>query len=379
MADLKKKIQAKAEELGFSLMGVAPADPLEGAAFYARWVALGYAGEMEYLKRNIDKRADVKEMVAGAQSVVCLGMEYFQPTPETDEPLRGRFAAYARGDDYHDVIKKRLFLLWDYMRAEADGDVEGRVYVDTAPVLERELAQRAGLGWWGKNTCLINKRKGSNFFLGEIVSTLELPPDEPATDHCGTCTRCLDACPTNAFAEPYVLDASRCISYLTIELKGAIPRALRKGMGDWVYGCDICQDVCPWNGRAEVAAEPAFASRQGLERPDLREWIALDGDAFNEKFRRNPAKRPKRRGLLRNVAVALGNSGDARAVEPLIQALSDEEALVRGHAAWGLGELGGAEARRALQVRLDLEVDAEVHAEIVQALEGLCADEESRA
>jgi epoxyqueuosine reductase len=376
---LKEKIQAKAEELGFSLMGVAPADPLEGAQFYARWVALGYAGEMEYLKRNIDKRADVQEMVPGAQSIVCLGMEYFQQTPETDEPLRGRFAAYARGDDYHDVIKKRLFLLWDFMREEADGEVEGRVYVDTAPVLERELAQRAGLGWWGKNTCLINKRKGSNFFLAEIVSTLELPADEPATDHCGTCTRCLDACPTDAFAEPYVLDASRCISYLTIELKGAIPRALRKGMGDWVYGCDICQDVCPWNGRAEVAVEPAFASRQGLERPDLREWIALDGDAFNEKFRRNPAKRPKRRGLLRNVAVALGNSGDARAVEPLIHALGDEEALVRGHAAWGLGELGGQEAKRALQARLELEEDGQVRAEIVQALENVCIAEENRA
>ncbi len=375
--DLKRKIQDKAGELGFSLVGVAPADPLEGAAFYARWVALGYAGEMEYLKRYLDKRADVRDMVPGARSVVCLGMEYYQPTPETDAPLRGRFASYARGDDYHDVIKKRLFLLWDYMRAEAGGEVEGRVYVDTAPVLERELAQRAGLGWWGKNTCLINKRKGSYFFLAEIVSTAELAPDEPATDHCGTCTRCLDACPTDAFPEPYVLDATRCISYLTIELKGAIPRELRSGMGDWVYGCDICQDVCPWNRRAEAAAEPAYASRPGLERPDLRAWIALDRDAFNEQFRHNPAKRPKRRGLLRNVAVALGNSGDKRAVGPLISALGDEEALVRGHAAWGLGQLGGADARRALRGQLELEKDEEVRTEIVLALEDLRFAEES--
>jgi epoxyqueuosine reductase len=377
--DLKGKIQEKALELGFSLVGVTPADPLQGAEFYASWVALGYAGEMEYLTRYLDKRAAPKEMVPGAQSVVCLGMEYYQPTPETDEPLRGRFAAYARGDDYHDVIKKRLFALWDYMRAEAGEEVEGRVYVDTAPVLERELAQRAGLGWWGKNTCLINKRKGSNFFLSEIVSTLELAPDEPATDHCGTCTRCLDACPTDAFAEPYVLDASRCISYLTIELKGAIPRELRRGMGDWVYGCDICQDVCPWNRRAEAAKEPAYASRPGLDRPDLREWIALDRDAFNEKFRRNPAKRPKRRGLLRNVAVALGNSGDERAVAPLVVALRDEEVLVRGHAAWGLGQLGGEEAEAALRERLPLEEDETVRAEIVLALDDLHAAQEEKA
>ncbi len=374
MDDLKKKIQAKAQELGFSLFGVTPADPLEGAQFYARWVAQGYAGEMDYLKRYLDQRADPKEMVPGARSVVCLGMDYYQPTLESEEPLRGRFASYARGDDYHDVIKKRLFALWDYMRAEAGGKVAGRVYVDTAPVLERELAQRAGLGWWGKNTCLINKRRGSYFFLAEIISTLELEADEPATDHCGTCTRCLDACPTDAFPEPYMLDATRCISYLTIELKGAIPRDLRRGMGNWVYGCDICQDVCPWNRKAESADELAYQSRPGLAQPDLREWMTLDRDAFNEKFRRNPAKRPKRRGLLRNVAVALGNSGDVRAVPSLVAALSDEELLVRGHAAWALGQLGGEEAQGALEERLQVEVDAEVCAEI----EGALAEIESR-
>ncbi len=369
MDNAKEKIRAKAQELGFALCGVTPADPLQGAQFYARWVALGYAGAMDYLKRNIDKRADVRALVPGAQSVLCLGMDYWQPTPEVvDDRPRGRFAAYARGDDYHDVIKERLFALWDFMREEIDGDLQGRVYVDTAPVLERELAQRAGLGWWGKNTCLINKRRGSHFFLAEIVSTLELPPDEPATDHCGTCTRCMDACPTDAFPEPYVLDAQRCISYLTIELKESIPRALRKGMGDWVYGCDICQDVCPWNRRAEQASEPAYRSRPGVERPDLIEWMGLDREGFSQTFRRSPAKRPKRRGMLRNVAVALGNSGDARAVPPLIAALQDEEALVRGHAAWGLGQLGGAAAYAALRARLAEEEDAEVRAEIELAL-----------
>lgn len=365
----KDKIREKALELGFTLFGVTAADPLQGAAFYAEWIERGYAGTMDYLKRNVDKRADVRALVPGAQSVLCLGMEYWQPTSEVegDRP-RGRFASYARGDDYHDVIKKRLFALWDFMREEVDRNLQGRVYVDTAPVLERELAQRAGLGWWGKNTCLINKRRGSHFFLAEVVSTLALPPDGPATDHCGTCTRCMDACPTDAFPEPYVLDAQRCISYLTIELKGSIPRGLRKGMGDWVYGCDICQDVCPWNRRVEPAREPVYESRPGLERPDLIEWIELDRDAFNQTFRRSPAKRPKRRGLLRNVAVALGNSGDRRAVPSLIRALGDEEALVRGHAAWGLAQLGGEQARAALQARLTVEEEAEVCQEIEWAL-----------
>ncbi|MGB1891813.1 MAG: tRNA epoxyqueuosine(34) reductase QueG [Candidatus Latescibacterota bacterium] len=373
----KDKIREKALALGFTLFGVTTVDPLQGAGFYAEWIERGYAGTMDYLKRNVDKRGDVRALVPGAQSVLSLGMEYWQSTPEVEDDgrPRGRFAAYARGDDYHDVIKERLFALWDFIREEVDTTLEGRVYVDTAPVLERELAQRSGLGWWGKNTCLINKRRGSHFFLAEVVSTLALPPDGPATDHCGTCTRCMDACPTDAFPEPYVLDAQRCISYLTIELKGAIPRALRKGMGDWVYGCDICQDVCPWNRRAEPACEPAYESRAGFERPDLIEWMALDRETFNKTFRRNPAKRPKRRGLLRNVAVALGNSGDPRAVAPLIGALDDEEALVRSHAAWGLARLGAKQACAALQARLAVEEDAEVREEIEWALRQLEREE----
>ncbi len=376
MSSLRDRLQAKAQELGFALFGVTTAEPLHGASFYAQWVELGYAGTMDYLARNVDKRADVRALVPNAQSVLCLGMEYWQPTPEAaDDKLRGRFAAYARGDDYHDVIKARLFALWDFMREEIDAGLQGRVYVDTAPVLERELAQRAGLGWWGKNTCLINKRKGSHFFLAEIVSTLALPPDAPATDHCGTCTRCMDACPTDAFPEPYVLDARRCISYLTIEHRESIPHALRKGMGNWVYGCDICQDVCPWNRRAEPAGEPAYHSRPGLEQPDLIEWMTFDREAFNRTFRRNPAKRPKRRGLLRNVAVALGNSGDPRAVAPLVDALQDEEALVRGHAAWALGQLGGSAAYRALRERLFIESEADVRAEIERALDAMKCDE----
>ena len=367
--DLKSAIDARARQLGFDLVGFAPAEPLEGAAFYARWVALGYAGEMGYLTRNLDKRANPALMVPNARTVICLGMNYYQKTPPATDPLSGHIACYARGDDYHDLIKKRLFTLWDFIRERAEVEVNGRVYVDTAPVLERELAQRAGLGWWGKNTCLINKREGSFFFLAEIVLDLELPFDEPAADHCGTCTRCLDACPTDAFPQPYVLDASRCISYLNIELKGPIPSHLRPGMGQWIFGCDICQDVCPWNRRTKTAPEPGYRARPGFDEPSLIEWMGMDQKNFSARFRRNPIKRPKRRGLLRNVAVALGNSGRPEAVPALIEALQDEEPLVRGHAAWALGQLGGNEALAALNNRLEIEKDAEVVAEIQAALE----------
>ena len=368
---LAAAIRRQARALGFYQVGIAPADPLEGAAFYARWVALGYAGEMAYLARNQEKRATPSELVPGARSVVCLGMNYFQETPDTQDPLRGQISCYARGDDYHDLLKKRLRALWDFICEQTGGEAHGRYYTDTAPVLERELARRAGLGWWGKNTCLIDKRRGSYFFLAEIILDLKLDYDRPATDHCGTCTRCLDACPTDAFPEPYTLDARRCISYLTIELKGSIPPELRPHVGNWIFGCDICQDVCPWNRKAEPASEPAFQTRPGLTNPDLTELLSLDCDTFNERFRRNPAKRTKRRGLLRNVAVALGNSDDPRAIPPLIHALRDEDPLVRGHAAWALGRLGSPEAHHALQTAVSTERDPEVLAEIHQALRDL--------
>ncbi len=366
---LTQKIRARAGELGFGLVGFTPAAPLEGAAFYARWVALGFAGQMGYLERNTERRIDPRQLLPGARTVVCAGMNYYRETPPKDDPLTGRISCYARGDDYHEVVKERLLQLLDFIRQEADQPVNGKVYVDTGPVLERELAQRAGLGWWGKNTCLIHKRAGSYFFLGEILLDIELDYDQPATDHCGTCTRCLDACPTRAFPEPYVLDARRCISYLTIELKEIIPRQLRQGMGDWVFGCDVCQEVCPWNRRAVPAQEPAFQARQGMDLPSLPALLALDKETFAAQFRNNPVKRAKRRGLLRNTAVALGNSGDRRGVPALVRALGDEEPLVRGHTAWALGKLGGDEARRALEEALHREQDPQVREEIQEALE----------
>ncbi|MBT7550957.1 MAG: tRNA epoxyqueuosine(34) reductase QueG [Gemmatimonadetes bacterium] len=364
---LTTQIRRKARDLGFTAIGFTPATPLAGAQFYAHWVAMGYAGQMHYLEKYLDKREDPRKLVPGARTAICLGMDYYQPSPET-EPLHGQIACYARGDDYHEVIKKRLAELWEFMLKTAGADTQGRYFVDTAPVLERELAQRAGLGWWGKNTCLIDKRRGSYFFLAEIITDLELDYDEPAPDHCGTCTRCLDACPTDAFPEPYVLDATRCISYLSIELKESIPRDLRQGMGNWIFGCDICQQVCPWNRKPEPAPEPSYKSRPTLDNPSLLDLIQLDHDAFNDLFRRNPAKRPKRKGFLRNVAVALGNSGTQEAIPVLIPALDDEEPLVRAHVAWALGQLGGSEAKEALVRRLTTEEEAEVRVELEEAL-----------
>ena len=364
---LSEQIRLQARELGFASVGFTPADPLKGAQFYARWLALGYAGEMHYLQKYFEKRRDPRQMVPGARTVICLGMDYYQPTADSDR-LRGQIASYARGDDYHEIVKKRLAALWEFILQRAGAQTRGRYYVDTAPVLERELAQRAGLGWWGKNTCLIDKNRGSYFFLAEIITDLELEYDEPAADHCGTCTRCLDACPTDAFPEPYVLDATRCIAYLNIELKGPIPSDLRQKMGNWIFGCDICQDVCPWNRKANPAPEPAYKSHPDRENASLLDLIQLDREAFNELFRRNPIKRPKRRGFLRNVAVALGNSGSQKAIPVLIDALDDEEPVVRSHVAWALGQLGGDEAKNQLVRRLEIAEDPAVKEELEEAL-----------
>jgi epoxyqueuosine reductase len=368
---LTRFVHDEAARLGFDLVGITSADPLEAAEFYARWVAQGYAGDMRWLERNLDKRADPRLLVPGARSVICLGMYYDPPSSQQSARLTGRISRYARGDDYHDLIKSRLAELWQTFQAYTGGNVGGRYYVDTAPVLERELAARAGLGWWGKNTVLINRRAGSYFFLAELITTAELTPDEPATDHCGSCTRCLDACPTQAFPEPYVLDARRCIAYLNIELKGSIPEPLRHGMGDWLLGCDICQDVCPWNRRSAMTREPAYHARPGLDPVDLLELIGMNRDAFNERFRRNPAKRPKRRGMLRNAAIALGNSElREEAVPVLVKVLQEEEEpLVRAHVAWALGKLGGEQALEGLRDAGATEADQEVRREIEQALQ----------
>ncbi|HID87781.1 MAG TPA: tRNA epoxyqueuosine(34) reductase QueG [Anaerolineae bacterium] len=364
-------IKERAHDLGFDLVGVAPARPSQHGEFLADWLARGYAGTMGYLQRNVERRLDPRQALPGARSIVAVGMNYSTAGDQPADPSHGRISCYAWGDDYHDLIEARLRELLGFIQREAGREIHGRVYVDTGPVLEREVASRAGLGWIGKNTNLIHPRWGSWLFLGEILLDIELAPDEPwAADRCGTCIRCLEACPTGALVAPRVLDARRCISYLTIELKGSIPRDLRPPMGNWIFGCDLCQEVCPWNRRsARPTGEWAFWPREGLDAPPLLSLMGMDDEEFRSRFRGSPIKRVRRRGLLRNVAVALGNWGDEAAVPALARALDDPEPLVREHAAWALGRIGGKGARRALEGALVHEDDPSVRAEIRRALE----------
>lgn len=334
-----------ARELGFDLVGVASAEPPRELAAFAPWVAAGHAGEMAYLSGQVEKRSDARAAFPWARSLVCVGLQYDTPGPYSTEapPGRGWISRYAWGDDYHDVLKALLERLAERL-TERVGPFRARTYADTGPIVERAYAAAAGLGAWGKNTCLLHPEHGSWFFLGELVTDLELQPDAPLRDLCGSCTACLEACPTGALPAPYQLDATRCISYLTIEQRGAIPEQLRAPLGRHAFGCDICQDVCPWNRRRRHRGGPAFEARPGLAAPDLAELAALDAAAFSARFRQSPVKRAKRRGLLRNVAVALGNAGGAEARPALERLAADDDALVREHARWALRRLDEREA-----------------------------------
>jgi len=337
---LALRVKSAIRESGFDLVGIASPEAPPALAFFPEWVARGHAGEMAYLSGQVAKRRDLAAAFPWARSVVCAGLQYDTPHFYSTEapPERGWISRYAWGDDYHDVMKGMLDRAVASLR-EAIGPFEARTYVDTGPLVERAFAAAAGLGAWGKNTCLLHPEHGSWFFLGEIVSDLELPADEPRTDMCGSCTACLDACPTAAFPAPYVLDARRCISYLTIELRGDVPEDEREGMGRHVFGCDICQDVCPWNRRRRRHGGPAFEPRPGALAPDLASLAALDDAGFRERFRRSPVKRAKRRGLLRNVAVAIGNSGDAAHRDVAERLAADDDPVVREHARWALRRL----------------------------------------
>jgi epoxyqueuosine reductase len=305
-----------------------------------------------------------------------VGMNYYTafPRPPMSSQPNGWISRYAWGEDYHNVIKRRLESLLERIRIIHGTPVEGRLFVDGGPVLERDFAGVAGLGWIGKNTQLISPKKGSWFFLGELFVDLPLTYDRPLRDRCGKCDLCLKACPTGAFVGPYVLDARRCISYLTIELKGFIPRHLRPLIGDHIFGCDICQEVCPYNVKAEPTTDQAYQPKTGLHAPQLIPLLSLDQEAFRIRFHGSPILRAKRRGLLRNVAVALGNIQSPEALPALIGALDDDEALVRGHVAWALGRIGGAQAAAALQRRLVTEQDGEVIGEIKEALGEFATD-----
>jgi epoxyqueuosine reductase len=380
---LTDELRERALGLGFSLVGVARPDPSDHMGFYRSWIAAGRHGEMAYLAREdaVARRADLAQTMSEAASVVLVAHEYCQPDPSgiPGDPSRAVVARYARGADYHHVVKEKLEILLAWMDARVEGGVRGRPYVDTGPILERELARRAGIGWFGKNTMLINPERGSYFFIGLLLVDALLEADEPfSDDRCGTCTACLQACPTGALlgrdqSGAPVMDARRCISYLTIELRGPIPRELRRLIGNRVFGCDICQEVCPWNERfARVAADEAYHARADLNGPALIDLaarlLAMDDDGFREAFRRSPLKRTGRAGLLRNVCVALGNWASPEGVPTLTSALADPSPLVRSHAAWALGEAGGAPSIASLERSIRVETDAAVRDEIAVAL-----------
>jgi epoxyqueuosine reductase len=367
MRSREATIAAAARAAGFARAGTTPLTPLPVGAFLESWLADGRAGEMRYLARRTAERVDPRAARPWARAIISLAYPYRPPPPpavaDWRATLTGRIAAYARGEDYHVRVGTHLDGLVRRLEDAFPG-AHFQGYVDTGPVLEREWAMRAGLGWIGKHTLLLERTAGSYFFLAELFTDLELEAALPADDHCGTCARCHAACPTGALGPGYEIDPRRCLSYLTIEHRSAIPVALRPLLGNWIFGCDLCQEACPWNGDArDTAGAEALA-------PHLPALLALDEAGFQARFGTTAVARAERRGLLRNAAVALGNSGNPAAVVPLTAGLGDPEPLVRGHAAWALGHLGGAAARHALEAARSRETDRHAAAEIEAALDG---------
>ena len=338
LRDLKSQVVDLATQLGFDSCRVARCEPPAHAAEYREWLREGSAGEMLWMERTEGKRGDPQFVLPGACSVIVLALNYWQggcPPPD-QSAATGRIARYAWGDDYHELISNKLDQIDAFLQTR--GGVQ-KCYVDTGPILERDYAAEAGIGWHGKSTMLLDTRLGTWFFLAEILTTLEFEPDLPQPTRCGTCTRCITACPTGAITAPHHLDSRRCISYLTIELKGAIPLEFRPLIGDRIYGCDDCLDACPWNRFAEASRESAFAARPSTTGMALRDYLELSDAQFRALFRLSPIKRIKRRGFLRNVCVALGNVGDADDLPALEKAACDPERLIAEHAAWGIGRI----------------------------------------
>jgi epoxyqueuosine reductase len=370
MADLLSELRKRAAHLGFNRVGVSIARPAHRLDAYLRWIKKGCHGEMGYMVRadRVERREKPQIILPELQSIISVGLTYStrQVPPEiAADPGRGRISNYAWGVDYHDLMTPRLEELAAWLR-DLDPQAKSRVYVDTGAILERDHAETAGLGFTGKNTMLIAPRNGSWFFLGEILTTLKLPPTPPARmPSCGSCHRCLDACPTQAFPAPYELDARRCISYLTIELKGWIPRELRPLMGNWIYGCDVCQEVCPFNRFAEPTAEPGFQPADiDSVAPPLLYILTLDNETFKERFRNSPIKRIKRGRLLRNACVAAGNWGDRSAVPALAKLLQDPDPILRGHAAWALRQIDDRQAKVEIARALTFEQEGPVIREL---------------
>jgi epoxyqueuosine reductase len=367
---LTAALKQKALEQGFQLAGACPAVTPSGFDRFRQWLAAGYAGEMRYLADRADACQHPRFVLDGCRSLLMLAAVYPAADLSPAGAGEGRISRYALGDDYHDLLHARLHRIADFHRRLVP-EVKVRGVVDTAPLLEREFAQLAGLGWIGKNTLLLNRRLGSWFFLAALLTSAELSYDPPIeTGHCGICRACLDACPTGALVDAWKLDARRCISYLTIELAGPVPENLREPLSDWVFGCDVCQEVCPWNRRALPADEAAFPPAPDRNPAELAPLFFLDDAAFRERFRHTPLWRPRRRGLLRSAALILGNRPHEASLAALVQGLGDPEPLVRGACAWALGRCDRPAARASLRARLLVETDDEVRLEIRSALAG---------
>ncbi|HZR06293.1 MAG TPA: tRNA epoxyqueuosine(34) reductase QueG [Candidatus Udaeobacter sp.] len=337
--ELKTRLLSFAREIGFDSCRVADCGSAPHADEFRNWLDEGGYGEMSYMERGKEKRCDPQKVLPGTRSIVVLAVNYFQGVAAQRSAATaktGKIARYAWGDDYHDLIQSKLDKIDKFLRAFGG---QQKCYVDTGPVLERDHAAKAGVGWHGKSTMLIDERLGTWFFLAEVLTTLELPPDEPVPDRCGTCERCIKACPTGAITAPHRLDARRCISYLTIELKGSIPFELRPLIGNRIFGCDDCLDACPWNRFAQVSRETAFSARHSTTAMSLRDYLSLDDNEFRTLFRNSPIKRIKRRGFLRNVCVALGNVGDSFDLPALKRAAAEPERLIAEHAKWAIHQI----------------------------------------
>jgi epoxyqueuosine reductase len=348
ISEITALVKAAAREVGFEAAGIAPVHDFPELGHFPEWIASGHAGEMNYMRARDEfgrlKRASLRTAVPWARSVIVCAINYNAAQPystQVQDPERGWISRYAWGrEDYHKAVMRRLRIVENRFRDTASaGNLVTRCYVDTGPVVERVYAKYAGVGWIGKNTCILNQKLGSWLFLGVILTSLELEPDMPAPDRCGTCTRCIDACPTNALIAPYQLDSNKCISYLTIEKRGSIPEEMREGMGQQVFGCDICQDVCPWNRKAPVTTAPEFQPREGLVNPALSWLAAMSADEFREKFRGSAVRRTKLSGLRRNAVVAMGNSGNGTFVPILDQLTRDDDPIVAEQAHWAAENL----------------------------------------
>jgi epoxyqueuosine reductase len=365
--DLTRRIKERARLLEFDGVGIAPVSAIPGD-YLQVWMARGYQGKMFYLERSAEKRMNPARVLTSARSIISLSLNYFHPHDLAyDQPQVGVISRYASGDDYHHVLEKRLEKLLDYI-AQLAPEVEAKIYVDTGPVMDKYWAAQSGIGWLGKHTNVLSRDSGSWFFLSNLLLNLELEYDIPGEDFCGSCTRCIDACPTDAIVEPYLLDSRRCISYLNIELREDIPEELREPMGNLIFGCDICQDVCPWNSTAPCSTVQEFKPKEFNQAPVLRDLARLTPERFREQYRGSAVKRSKWRGFMRNVAVAMGNSADPETIPELEHLLNSDDPMIRRHAAWALRKIKTPQALQVIRQRLAMETDSETMATLERLL-----------